>query len=389
MPYAASCSRASNLATAVHEVCSQLQGQLFGAAPDLVFAFVSHAHAGQFDKLPRLIHDELQPRVLLGCTGETIVGGGEEIESGPALSVWSATLQGTTIKPFHAQFSETPDGIVCTGLPDVSDLPRGTNQAVFFLGEPFSCAPQSVINQIAEDLPAAPLLGGMASGATQPGTNRLFLNADSIKFGGVGAVLYGGPSIRTTVSQGCRPVGSTYVITKAEKNVVFELGGRPALEQLQELFQRSTPTDQERMRQGMHLGLAMNEYQDTFRPGDFLIANVIGADNEQGALAVGKLLRVGQTVQFHVRDAETADEDLHQLLGDQSSRAAPPPKAALLFSCNGRGTRLFPQPHHDATAIQSQFGPIPLAGFFAQGELGPVGGRNYIHGYTASIALFE
>jgi small ligand-binding sensory domain FIST len=199
----------------------------------------------------------------------------------------------------------------------------------------------------------------------------------------------GGPRVHSIVSQGCRPIGPTFVVTKAERNIVFELGGKPTLARLQELFPTLSAHDQRLAQRGLHLGLAMSEYKTSFQRGDFLIANVIGADQQLGAIAIANMSRVGQTVQFHVRDADTADEDLMHMLDAHRASHAEPTRAALLFSCNGRGTRLFPEPHHDADTIQRVLGRLPLAGFFAQGELGPVGGKNYMHGYTASIACFE
>ncbi len=246
-----------------------------------------------------------------------------------------------------------------------------------------------MIDRFADELQGVPLIGGMASGGTGPGTNRLFLNAESISYGAVGAVVRGGPRIRSVVSQGCRPIGTHYLVTKAEENMVYELGGTPPVERLRELLPTLPERDQRLLRSGLHLGIVMNEYQDTFARGDFLISNIIGTRPDDGAIAIGNLVRVGQTVQFHVRDADAADEDLVQLLERDRDANTNRPQAALLFSCNGRGTRLFPEPNHDAGTIQEMVGPIPLAGFFAQGELGPVGRKNYIHGFTASVALFE
>ena len=237
--------------------------------------------------------------------------------------------------------------------------------------------------------PGMPVLGGMASGGQEPGENRLFLNSEVVHTGAVGVIVHGDVRVRSVVSQGCRPIGSPFVVTAADRNVVQGLGGAPPLRRLQEMLPTLSERDQALVRRGLHLGLAMNEYQDAFGRGDFLIANVLGADADTGAIAVGNMVRTGQTVQFHVRDDQTADEDLRHLLQVGPGREQSKAQAALLFSCNGRGTRLFPEPHHDAGVIQELFGPLPLAGFFAQGELGPVGGRNYIHGYTASIALFE
>ena len=389
MPYAASYSKAPELSAALDAICDEVAAGLNGTSPDLSFLFVSHAHAEDFERLASLVFKQSRTRVLLGCTGETIVGGSEEIESGPAMSLWSAVLPDANIEPFHVEFSKTADGIVCDGLP--SGLAEGTAdvRAVFILGDPFSAVPKSMIDRFADELPGVPLIGGMASGGAGPGTNRLFLNAGSIAYGAVGAVVRGGPRIRSVVSQGCRPIGIHYVVTKAEENIVYELGGVPPVERLRELLPTLTERDQRLLQGGLHLGIVMNEYQDTFARGDFLISNVMGTRPDDGAIAIGNMVRVGQTVQFHVRDADTADEDLVQLLERDRDANPNPPQAGLLFSCNGRGTRLFPEPNHDAETIQQRVGPIPLAGFFAQGELGPVGGKNYVHGFTASVAFFE
>jgi small ligand-binding sensory domain FIST len=229
----------------------------------------------------------------------------------------------------------------------------------------------------------------MASGGAGPGENRLLLNGQGLLSGGVGAILRGGPQVHSIVSQGCRPIGSTFIVTKVENNVILELGGKPALSRLEQTYAGLSEEDRHLIRKGLHVGIAMNEFKQTFSRGDFLISNVLGADRESGAVAIGNFVRTGQTVQFHIRDADTADEDLKQLLAAHSTNVAGKPRGALLFSCNGRGTQLFPKPDHDTGVIQQVCGPLPLAGFFAQGELGPVGDRNYIHGFTASIALFE
>ncbi len=389
MSYAASYSRNPDLSIALHTVCEEIAADLQGVSPDISFLFVSHAHADRFESLAGLVRKQSGTRVLLGCTGETIVGGREEIESGPAISLWAAVLPDTRIEPFHVQFSQTADGIVAAGFPTVLTEERAEPRAVFVMGEPFSAVPNSMIDRFADELPGVPILGGMASGGASPGTNCLFLNSESIPYGAIGAVVRGGPRIRSVVSQGCRPIGTHYVLTKAERNILYELGGVPPMHRLHELLPRLTERDQRLIQSGLHLGVVMNEYQDTFARGDFLISNVTGAGADDGSITIASQVRVGQTVQFHVRDAEAADEELVQLL-EQDRRANPnSPQAALLFSCNGRGTRLFPEPNHDAGTIQEKVGPIPLAGFFAQGEFGPIGCKNYIHGFTASVAFFE
>ena len=195
-----------------------------------------------------------------------------------------------------------------------------------------------------------------------------------------------GPSCgvrRQSVSQGCRPVGRPFVVTKSEQNVVYELAGQPALERLQELVALSSDDERELMARGLHLGLVVDEHKAEFERGDFVVRNVMGADRQSGAIAVGAVCDVGATVQFHVRDAATADEDLRALVGGHDA------EAALLFTCNGRGTRLFGTPDHDAGVVSDAFDGAPLAGFFCAGELGPIGGRNFLHGFTASVVLFR
>ena len=388
MPYRASHSTSPDIATALAAVCDDVAAGLPGAA-DLSFLFVSHHHAQHFQRLADEVRRRTGTRVLLGCTGETVVGGGEEIETGPAVSLWSATLPGAQIETFHATFAQTPDGIVCAGLPTAAPASDNSAATIFALGEPYSTEPNVLIRQLADELPSAPLLGGMASGGAGPGANRLWLDDSEIHEGVVGAIVRGGPRIRSIVSQGCRPIGTHYVVTRADQNVILELGGAPPLGRLHELYPTLPEQDQRLLRGVLHVGIVMNEYQESFRRGDFLISNVMRVSEENGALAIGNRIRVGQTVQFHVRDAATADEELVHLLHQDRISNPLPPKAALLFSCNGRGTRLFPEANHDAGTIQREIGPLPLAGFFAQGELGPVSGKNYIHGFTASVALFE
>ena len=193
-----------------------------------------------------------------------------------------------------------------------------------------------------------------------------------------------GIRIRALVSQGCRPIGNVYAVTRAEGNVIHELGGRPPLQRLQELVGTLSPEDRELVGRGLHVGRVIDEYKAELGRGDFLIRGVMGVDPQSGALAVGDRIEVGETIQFHVRDAATADEDLRTLL----QREAEPAAGALLFTCNGRGSRLFSVPDHDASLVSEKLGGLPLAGFNCAGEIGPVGGKNFLHGFTASIALF-
>ena len=225
------------------------------------------------------------------------------------------------------------------------------------------------------------MIGGLASAAARPGGNRLALDGEVSSEGAVG-VLLDGADVRTIVSQGCRPVGRPFVVTRGERNFVEELGGQPALRRLQDCVTEMTEDDRALMRAGLHIGLVVDEHKPDFGRGDFLVRGVLGADQQSGSIAVGDHVTVGQTVQFHVRDAGAADEDLRALLAGAEA------EAALLFTCNGRGRHLFGVPDHDAGVVEALLGPIPVAGAFCAGEIGPVGGRNFLHGFTASLALF-
>jgi small ligand-binding sensory domain FIST len=388
MPFAAAVSDKSSLNAAIDEAVHVVAGEL-GRTPDLTFLFVSHHYAASFSSLAATIRTRLGGGLVLGCTGETVICGSREREGGPALCIWSGVLPGARLTPFQLEFAETPDGVMCDGLPEDLGASAAETRAVLLLGEPFSSIPQSVVDLLSDELPDVPVIGGMASGGSR-GENRLFLNDREIDQGAVGVVIRGGPQIRTIVSQGCRPIGAPFVVTKADRNVVYELGGVSPMQRLQEFYQLLSARDQKLVEEeGVHIGIALNEYQETFHRGDFLILTVIGVDKKSGALKAGGLIRVGQTVQFQIRDGETADADLKRLLQRHTAEYPRLPAASLLFSCNGRGTRMFSAPDHDASLIQQYLGPLPLAGIFAQGELGPVGGKNYIHGFTASVALFE
>jgi small ligand-binding sensory domain FIST len=226
----------------------------------------------------------------------------------------------------------------------------------------------------------------MASAAQGPGGNRLVLDGDVHAEGAVGVLLAGAPVVSTVVSQGCRPVGSAFIVTDAEDNVVRELAGKPALARLAELADALPDEERQLLARGLHVGLVVDEHQAEFGRGDFLVRNVLGASRDQGSITVGTSVRVGQTLQFHVRDAVAADEDLRVLLAETAAIGSA--DSALLFTCTGRGRRLFGVDSHDAGLVDELLGPLPVAGAFCAGELGPVGGHNHVHGFTASLAVF-
>ena len=373
-------STARNTNAAFHQILEQMDEGLGNETADLTLMFSSMHHADELGRIASAFIKENRTRHVLGCTGESIVGGGKEVEGAPALSVWSISLPGVAIRPLR--LGEPGE----SGIAWAEGIEDAERSVVLLLGDPFSFRTDDFLGKVNKEVGGLRMVGGMASGSQVPRGNQLLLDGEAVPDGAVAMLLTGPLSIATVVSQGCRPVGHTMIVTKAEQNIIRELGRRPALEVLRDMFQEFSSDDQRRIQDGLHIGRVINEYQGTFQRGDFLVRNVMGAD-DSGAMQINDFVRVGQTVQFHVRDAETADEDLRSLL--EASESKTKPIGALLFTCNGRGTRLFDTENHDITVIQEVCGPIPVAGFFAMGEIGPIGGQNFLHGFTASIVLFE
>jgi small ligand-binding sensory domain FIST len=389
MPFAAALSTSPQTGRAIDDVITDTHRRL-GADPDLAVVFFSTHHAPQASVIAEVMAHRLKPRCLLGCVGESIVGNEQEIEWKPALSLWLAHWsRKVELEPFHLTVEHTSEGHSLLGWPDSVVDANLAESALLVLGDPFTFPVNEFLQQVNEDHRGLRVMGGMASGVRGPGQCRLILGGKVHDSGAIGVAIQGQGLLRSIVSQGCRPIGRHFVITGGHDNIITTLGGRPPLQVLQELWQELAPRDQELFQRGLHVGVVINEYQDQFQRGDFLVRNVIGLEKETGSLAITDRVKVGQTVQFHVRDAETADEDLRDLLQMNKAAQERPAAGALLFTCNGRGTRLFPEPNHDAGLVRSQAGEIPLAGFFAQGELGPIGGQNFIHGFTASVVLFE
>lgn len=383
--FAAALSERRSLPDAVKEVAAAAN-RLDGPA-DLAVVFISSHHVDASEDLGQRIRELTGAKTLIGCSGESIVGGAVEVEEEPAVSLWLAQLPDTRVRAMRLSFEPTSEGGSFSGWPEdlTGQWPDGST--LILLGEPFTFPADALVARLNDDHPGTLVVGGMASGGGRPGTHRLFLNDESFDQGAVAVLLEGAVRVTTVVSQGCRPIGRPFVITKSKANIIEQLGGKPPLLQFQDLYNELTDNDRSLVEKGLHLGRVINEYQEKFQRGDFLVRNVLGADRKSGAMAVGDMVRTGQTVQFHVRDAQTADEDLRELLA--SSREGGKPAGALLFTCNGRGKRLFADQHHDASTIQSILGDVPTAGFFAAGEIGPVGGRNFLHGFTASICLFS
>jgi len=364
-------------AHAVGETAGEVLEQLQAEDPDLLVCFASPHFVGALDDMVHAMRNLLDPRVLLAFTTGAVVGDAREVEDGPGLAVFAARLPDARLTPVSLRVEETPDGASVVGWPDLGGAP----ETLLLLADPFTFPLDSFLRRLNDDRPGLTVVGGYASAATRPGGNRLALDDRVVAEGAVG-VLLEGTAVRAVVSQGCRPVGQPLVVTRSDGNFIQELAGRPALDRLRELAESVSDDERALLQRGLHLGIVVDEHQADFGRGDFLVRNVIGADRDTGAIAVGDRVAVGQTVQFHVRDAAAADEDLRALLTGAEG------DGVLLFTCNGRGRHLFGTPDHDAGLIAELLGPLPAAGGFCAGEIGPVGGRNFLHGFTASLALF-
>jgi small ligand-binding sensory domain FIST len=355
-------------------------GALGGAEVDLAFLFLSPAFLDEAEAAAEAVREDLAPRHLLGCVAEGVVARVRELEEGPAVAVWAGALPGAEIECFHVAAVQTDDGIAVAGFPELEDP-----ALVTVLVDPFTFPAGPFLASLNERYERIPLVGGIAVGGQRPGAQALILDDTVHAEGAVGAVVSGLP-VLTVVSQGCRPIGREAVVTRCEGNVVSELAGMPALERLRREIAALSPEEQALAARGLLAGLVIDENRPEYDTGDFLMRGFLGADEATGALALGDSVRIGQTLRFFVRDATSADADLRQALDGALRRGRP--AGALLFTCNGRGTNMFPERDHDARIVTETLGTQALAGFFCGGEIGPVGGKAFLHGFTATLAVF-
>jgi small ligand-binding sensory domain FIST len=353
-----------------------------GAPCDLCCVFAGAPHLGRGKWILSAVHEALDPAHLIGCGAGGVVGGGREIEEGPGAAVWAASLPEATIATHHFGIEQVGEGVELRGFPAAESM----GEAMIVLADPYTFPTEALLAHLNETRPGMPVLGGLASAAAA-GSASLFRDGDVIDRGAVACSL-GQVEVLTCVSQGAAPVGPEMTVTAADGNVIEELASKPAIERLREAIASLDSREQQLAADGLLLGIVIDENKPDYERGDFLVRPIVGADPEAGTIAAGERVRVGQTVRMHVRDGASADEDLRAALRSQVA-ALPGSGAAgaLLFTCNGRGSHMFQVPDHDAAAIDDALG-IPAAGFFCAGEIGPVGGRNFLHGFTATMALF-
>jgi small ligand-binding sensory domain FIST len=357
--------------------------QLDGAAADLALVFASGAHLADPEAMLAAVHAELAPAVLVGCGAGGVLSGARELEGGTGVAVWAAALESGEARAFHATVRREEDVGVLDGMPEL-----GPNAAVILLSDPYSFPTDAVLDGIAEAAPGVPVLGGLSSARSPMGDAALFADGRVVEEGAVGLCL-NGVELLPCVSQGAAPLGREMTVTAAEDNVIYELAGRPAVQAIEQAVGELALDEQALVAAGLLIGIVIDGGKPEYEQGDFLVRGVTGADPASGAITVGATVTPGEVVRLHARDARSAGEDLRRELRLRAAAiGGERPAGALVFSCNGRGHEMFGAPDHDASLVQQELGGAPAAGFFAAGEIGPVGGRSFLHGFTATLAVF-
>jgi small ligand-binding sensory domain FIST len=357
---------------------------LHGASCDLVVTFVTGAHLAAPEATVEGIHEALAPEQLIGCGAGGVIGACREVEDGTAVSVWAAHLDGATAAVFHSVVEELGEGTgALAGMPELAAA-----DGAILLADPASFPTDAVLRFLSDTAPAVPLVGGLTSGRTPQGAAALLCGEEIFDEGAVGVRL-DGVEVLPCVSQGATPIGPELTITAAEGNLIAELAGKPALEKLRETIEELPPHDLALVRGGLLMGIVVDSNKPDYLQGDFLVRGLVGADPTTGHVAVAAEVRPGQVVRLHARDAASADRDLRDALGVRMrALGGRTPAGALLFACNSRGRGMFGTADHDAEVVDDGLGGAPAAGFFAAGEIGPVGGQAFLHGFTATVAVF-
>jgi small ligand-binding sensory domain FIST len=322
---------------------------------------------------------------VIGCTAPGVIAAGRGVETEAAVAVWCAAVPELRTRSFALEAIPADSGIAIVGLPE----PTASDGVVVLLTDPWSFPADAFVEQSNDEvLHDVPVVGGMAAGTAGRGSTRLLVDGRVVDRGAVGVVLAGTLGMRAMVSQGCRPIGPPMTVTASAGNVLLELAGTPALRKTREVLRMLPPEDQALASEGLQLGVARDEYVEEHNQGDFLVRGIAGVDREREALLIGDLLQVGSTVRFQVRDAAAADADLKETVRRLLATGTGEVEGALLFSCNGRGAHLFGTADHDPALLRSELVGSGVAGCFAAGEIGPVGGRNFLHAFTASMLVF-
>ena len=374
--------------TGLREWAENLRRQLPAPQVSLGLVFMSPKFFPHAKMTLEILRVHARIPLLAGCSSAGLIAGEHEIESAGGLALALYSLPGAELNGVHFTQAQVEEANGAYWHLETGVEPKHTNGWLVFM-DPFHLDSESWIRGWNEAYAPTPVFGGLASGVFSEPSTQVYLNGDVFEDGGVAVSVGGGVKLAGVISQGCTPIGESWTLTRVERNLIHQIANRPAYAVLHETFQKLTPDEQKKAQNNLLIGLVVNEYREDFHRGDFLVRNLIGGDPTSGVLAVGALPRAGQMMQFQRRDAAAAEEDMTELL----TRAREQFGGATIYGgclccCNGRGQGLFGAPDHDAGLVQKHLGPLGLAGFFGNGEIGPVGGKNYLHGFTASLALF-
>ncbi|WP_448564475.1 FIST signal transduction protein [Trichothermofontia sp.] len=410
MHWSSALSTRPSLEAAIADVVARAKQDLAGARPDLGILFISAAFTSEFPRVLPLLHDYLDLPALIGCAGGGVIGRAvtgktHEIESAPALALTLAHLPGVKVNTFHIEAANLPD---LDGPPsawvDLTGVDPRDRPQFILLADPGSARVSDLLQGLDFAYPQSVKLGGLASsGGMMVEGSGLFCDRRLYTAGTVGVALSGAIQVDAIVAQGCRPIGHLYRVTEGRHNILLELqgldemgdqaitAGQSPLTALQSVVQDLDEADRQLAQHSLFIGVARNEFQTTLEHGDFLIRNLLGVDPRVGAIAIGDRVRPGQRIQFHLRDAHTSAEDLEVLLQryQRTHQTESQPVGALMFACLGRGEGLYQQPNFDSQLFQRYLGNIPLSGFFCNGEIGPIGGSTFLHGYTSVFGIFR
>ena len=391
MKWASGISENSDFEGALKECTSQVLEQIGSTDFDLGMVFVSSHYQQDIPRLFNEVRDVFGSALIMGCSGGGIIGNGREVEQEPAISLTVASLPGVEINGFHIEGDDLPD--LDAGPDKWEELVKVTSLEdphFILLADPFTFPAQNLLLGLDFGFPHSSKIGGLASSNQEHRQNNLILGDQVYTSGAVGIAMTGNIALDTVVAQGCRPIGQPMRITECKQNMLVELDSQTPVSVLRDVFSGLSERDRGLMRHSLFLGVVMDEFIDDPVQGDFLIRNVMGMDERSGMLAIGETLKEGQLVQFHLRDAETSTEDLAAVLeryaGDNRENQA---HGALLFSCLGRGKYLYGRSDHDSELFREKIGSIPIGGFFCNGEIGPVSGTTFLHGYTSSFGIFR
>ena len=390
MPWVSASAVGTDLDALLDKTLEQAKAALPEGAADVAFVFLARECAGEADRVPDRVRKALGAAHVFGCTAGGVIGGGREYEQSPALSILVGRLPGATIHPFAFEEGALPDPDAApSAWISLLGAPPAKAPGFVVMADPYSIRADALLAGLDFSYPGAVKVGGLASGAERPGEQVLFAGDRVARSGAVGIALTGDVEVAPAVAQGCRPIGDPAKVTACEGNLLKQIDGVPAMDAVRDLLRKIPERDRDLARTSLHIGFETDPFAGGQGDDSWLVRNLLGIERQGGGIFVGEALHLGRRIRFHVRDRVTSAEDLERTLALAAKGATSSPEAALLFSCMGRGMRLYGVPDHDSRAFRDRFGDVPLGGFFCSGEIGPVGGTTHLHGYTSSFGLIR